>query len=72
MHGVALKELNVHDGVIGVNINKSNLADIAVEIHKSILLTNERYCHENFRHYYITPANYLEFLNIFLRLLIEK
>ncbi|XP_029448950.1 dynein heavy chain 14, axonemal isoform X2 [Rhinatrema bivittatum] len=51
---------------------KENVSRVCVEIHKSVFATAAKYSEESRGHYYITPSSYLEFLDTFSNILLNK
>lgn len=51
---------------------KSKLAELCVEVHQSVAQTAERFYQEVRRRYYVTPKSFIDLIQLYRTLLIEK
>lgn len=51
---------------------KTKVSSMCVEIHTSVNVMAERFYNELRRRYYTTPTSYLELINLYLTMLVEK
>ncbi|XP_067420874.1 dynein axonemal heavy chain 14 [Emydura macquarii macquarii] len=59
-----------HEDICDDSENLTNVvAQVCVEIHKSVSTTTQKYLKETKRHYYITPNSYLQFIGTFSSIL---